>query len=253
MENLFNIKDGEEVLGVKSLNKANKKGTPQYEEWLRKYREKREGFTGSEKSPSDKDTQRAQSLAALAQRGKYESVRRLFKQIKDDGKIQRRYDKLKEYLSDSQIKELNSHLEFTVPSLIKERKERKALEQSYKDNIKAKVSTLSEKWNEKFKKHFYKIADRDKAISRLSLLETKLGRDNPALVGLDDLVRSNSEHKKNYGYFGESSLARKNNERVDSFVEEYSKELNNLGLTKDDFKSIGAYDGFYTKLKNLIK
>lgn len=46
MAKLFNIPDGAEFTGVKSVNRSEelekaKKGTPEYEEWLRKYREKK--------------------------------------------------------------------------------------------------------------------------------------------------------------------------------------------------------------------
>ena len=38
---LFNTKDGEEFVGIQSDIQKARKGTPEYEEWLRKYREKR--------------------------------------------------------------------------------------------------------------------------------------------------------------------------------------------------------------------
>ena len=63
---------------------------------------------------------------------------------------------------------------------------------------------------------------------------------------------SNSEHKKNYGYYGGATLGRKNQERVNSLVNDYAKEFNEYGLTSDDFKLIDRYDGFYSKLKELL-
>lgn len=53
MSNLFNTQEGELFKGVQSdLNKA-KKGTPQYEAWLRKYKEKRPS-TDSEETDAKK-------------------------------------------------------------------------------------------------------------------------------------------------------------------------------------------------------
>lgn len=52
MNALFNTQDGELFDGVQSdINKA-RKGTPQYEEWLRKFKEKRKATKPANVAPS---------------------------------------------------------------------------------------------------------------------------------------------------------------------------------------------------------
>lgn len=66
MNSLFNIKDNQEFLGIRSeasLSKA-KKDTPQYEEWLRKYREKR---ASKSENPSSGETRKRPKVMEQAE------------------------------------------------------------------------------------------------------------------------------------------------------------------------------------------
>ena len=65
MNSLFNTQDGELFEGVQTdINKA-KKGTPQYEEWLRKFKEKRSATKSDETPKLTKEQQRLKASLEL--------------------------------------------------------------------------------------------------------------------------------------------------------------------------------------------
>lgn len=203
-----------------SISKA-QKGTAQYEEWLRKYNEKRKKSLEQKQEVSkvltDTDKQRVQSAVQGILSGRMTKVVHNLLSIKDEDKLQRRFDAISKEIPEAKLSELKSRLGSAVPSIRAERRQKREEAAAARAQIEEAAKPAIDLAVKAAVKHFTTIKDSAKFNTRLSVLISALGDNNPIVSAVKEVAKTNGIEAGEKHYSWQKSAA-KDRDRVNSII-----------------------------------